>query len=218
MKIEDRIKQIILNKYRSIRAFTIAIGMPYSTFDSILQRGIENASITNIIRICKELDLDVDALASGEIASKQAKKIDDGNIFNIIKNKKEAAEIKKVPLLGTIAAGLPILAEENVESYLPVLSSCNVDFALRIKGDSMIGARIYDGDIVYIKSQNDVEDGEIAAVLIDNEATLKRVYKFNDAVHLNPSNPEYKPMIYTKNNCQYFKILGKAVFFNGLIN
>ena len=74
---------------------------------------------------------------------------------------------KKVPLLGTIACGEPILAEENVSDYINMDNSIHADFALKCKGDSMINARIFDGDIVYIRKQNDVENGEIAAVLIN---------------------------------------------------
>ena len=85
---------------------------------------------------------------------------------------------KKLPLLGTIACGEPILAEENIEEYIDVDEEVKADFVLRCKGQSMIEARIFDGDLVYIHQQADVENGEIAAVLIDNEATLKKVYKY----------------------------------------
>lgn len=81
----------------------------------------------------------------------------------------------------------------------------------------MINARIYDGDIVFVKSQPDVLDGEIAAVLIDDEATLKRVYKMNGFVQLQAENPKYKPMIFSKDNCINFRILGKAIAFQGNI-
>lgn len=86
---------------------------------------------------------------------------------------------KKIPIIGTIAAGVPILAQENIDGYEYVPEDLSVDFCLRIKGDSMIGARILDGDLVYIRKQPEVENGEIAAVLIDGEATLKRVCELN---------------------------------------
>ena len=81
----------------------------------------------------------------------------------------------KRPRLGTIACGEPILAEENIETYDDIPDNIKCDFTLVCKGDSMINARINDGDIVYIKQQSQVDNGEIAAVLIDNESTLKRV-------------------------------------------
>lgn len=116
------------------------------------------------------------------------------------------------PLLGTIACGEPILAEENIEEMIPIPTSIHCDFALRCQGNSMVGARINDGDFVYVKCQPDVENGEIAAVLIDNEATLKRVYKRkNNQVELHPANPAYPVMVYTADTAQEIKILGKAI-------
>ena len=84
--------------------------------------------------------------------------------------------VKKFPLLGNIACGKPIFADEHFEAYVEAGANIKADFCLRAKGDSMIGARIQDGDIVFIHKQEMVDDGEIAAVLIDDEATLKRIY------------------------------------------
>lgn len=123
---------------------------------------------------------------------------------------------KKVPLLGTIACGEPILAEENLSDYINMDNSIHADFALRCKGDSMINARIFDGDIVYIRKQSDVENGEIAAVLINNletEATLKRVYKTDSSIRLCAANPTYADMVYEKEAMNDVTIIGKAVAF-----
>lgn len=117
---------------------------------------------------------------------------------------------KKIPLLGTIAAGEPILAEQNIEDYVDIESAVQADFCLRVKGSSMINAGIQDGDIVFIRKQPDVEDGEIAAVLIDEEATLKRVFKFNEEVQLRAENPKFKPI--TLNGDKNILILGKATY------
>lgn len=116
----------------------------------------------------------------------------------------------KLPLLGKIAAGQPILAAEECEFFSPI-DDTRADFCLRVKGDSMIGAGIKDGDIVFIRKQDCVDDGEIAAVLVEDEATLKRVYLTDDTVTLISENPKYKPMIYTKRQCKNIRILGKAV-------
>lgn len=126
-------------------------------------------------------------------------------------------EMRKVPLLGTIACGEPILAEENIEEYVKIPKDMAGDFALRCKGDSMINARIFDGDIVYIRQQDTVENGEIAAVLIDNEATLKRVRLFDDHVSLEPENPMYKPLVYWNEEMNDVRILGKAVAFTSAV-
>ena len=116
----------------------------------------------------------------------------------------------RLPLLGKIAAGQPILAEEECEYYYPI-EDARADFCLKVRGDSMIGAGIKDGDIVLIRKQDCVDDGEIAAVLVEDEATLKRVYITDEAVTLISENPKYKPMIYTKRQCKNIRILGKAV-------
>lgn len=125
---------------------------------------------------------------------------------------------KKVPLLGTIACGEPILATENVAEYVDMDADVHADFALRCKGDSMINARIFDGDVVYIRKQNTVENGEIAAVLIDgveseSEATLKRFFNEGDKIRLCAENPMYPDIQYHGENMNCVRIIGKAVAF-----
>ncbi|MBB5335858.1 transcriptional repressor LexA [Pectinatus brassicae] len=132
------------------------------------------------------------------------------------KAKKDVNEkVKKIPLIGSIAAGRPILAVQDFDEYIPCDSSLKADFCLRISGDSMINARIYDGDIVFIHEQSDVNDGEIAAVLVDDSATLKRVYKYGNMVQLRAENPKYKPMEFDRKTCSDIRILGKAVALLG---
>lgn len=122
---------------------------------------------------------------------------------------------RKIPLMGTIACGEPILAQADVDTFTVVGSAVECDFALRCKGDSMINARIYDGDVVFIKKQDYVDDGSIAAVLLDDDATLKRVYHLADGrVELRAENPMYKPIIVGGDNeTRTCRILGKAVAF-----
>lgn len=122
-------------------------------------------------------------------------------------------KMKQIPLLGVIACGEPILAEENFDGMVQVPAGIDADYALRCKGDSMINARIMDGDLVFVRQQPDVENGEIAAVLIDDEATLKRVYKHPDNIVLQPENPKYSPFVYTGTQLQDVRIIGKAVYF-----
>lgn len=120
-------------------------------------------------------------------------------------------ETSKVPLVGRIACGQPITAEENIEDYLDVPVGHHVDFALLCEGDSMVDAGIDDGDVVYIRKQPDVENGQIAAVRIDNEATLKRVYKYVDRIVLQPENRAYPPLTYVGAEMNQVTIEGKAV-------
>ena len=119
----------------------------------------------------------------------------------------------KRPLVGSIACGEPITAEENIEDYVDVPENVQCDFCLRCKGDSMIDAGIHDGDIVYIRIQPTVENGQIAAVRIDGEATLKRVFwdKQQQVLQLNPCNSSMSPMIFTGSVLETVHIEGKAV-------
>ncbi|MGA2402357.1 MAG: transcriptional repressor LexA [Syntrophobacteraceae bacterium] len=117
-----------------------------------------------------------------------------------------------IPLLGTIAAGVPIWAEQNVEAYLPIPPAFfggDELFALRVSGDSMIGAGIRNGDIAVIRKQDCVDDGEIAAVLIEQEATLKRVYSSSGLLVLKAENPDFKELRYTKSEIGTILILGR---------
>lgn len=113
-----------------------------------------------------------------------------------------------IPLLGSIAAGSPILAEQNIEDYFNLDKKIRADFCLRIQGDSMINVNILDGDIVFIKKQEDLEDGQIGAVLVNDSATLKRFYRNNGSVILQAENPEYKPLVISTGEV---RILGKMV-------
>lgn len=126
-------------------------------------------------------------------------------------------KMNTIPLLGVIACGEPILAAENLEGDVAMPEHVTADFALRCKGDSMIEARIYDGDIVYIRQQPSVENGEIAAVLIGDEATLKRVYVHPDKLVLSPANHNYEPFIYVGEEISSIRILGKAVAFTSSV-
>ena len=124
---------------------------------------------------------------------------------------------KKVPLLGTIAAGEPIYAYEDCRTYVEVDECLDVDFCLQVKGDSMVDARINNGDVVFVRKQSAVDDGEIAVVLLDNEATLKRFYKNNGGIILKPENSNYQPRYYTAEDFAEIKILGKAIFFQSML-
>ena len=117
-----------------------------------------------------------------------------------------------VPLVGTIACGTPILAEQNVEARIGVPAAWRADFALTCKGDSM-APRYLEGDIVCIRCQPQVENGEIAAVLIGDEATLKRFYQNGDTVTLQAENPAYSPLVYRGEELNEIRIEGRVVGF-----
>ena len=121
----------------------------------------------------------------------------------------------KRPLVGSIACGEPITAEENIEDYVDVPEDTHCDFCLRCKGDSMIDAGIHDGDLVYIHIQPEVENGQIAAVRIDGEATLKRVFwdSANQVLQLVPATSSYMPKVYSGQALENVHVEGRAVGF-----
>ena len=119
----------------------------------------------------------------------------------------------KKPLIGDIACGEPITAEQNVADYVDVPETVHCDFCLRCHGDSMVDAGIQDNDVVYIRIQPEVEDGEIAAVRIGGEATLKRVYYDGQSLTLMPANSSYRPKTYSGQELENIRIEGKAVGF-----
>ena len=124
-------------------------------------------------------------------------------------------KLKRFPLLGEIACGEPIFAQEDKEHCVMADMDINADFCLTAKGDSMINARINDGDIVFIKEMPMVDNGDIAAVIIDDDATLKRVYYYpeDNTIQLIAENPKFKPLIYKNEELDQIRILGKAVYF-----
>lgn len=124
----------------------------------------------------------------------------------------------KKPRLGRISCGSPIDSAENFDGYDDVPDHIQCDFTLICEGDSMIGARIHDGDVVYIRQQQAVDNGQIAAVLVDGEGKLlKRVYKDGDRLTLAAENPAYPPLIFVREEMEKVMIIGKAVGFTSLI-
>ena len=124
-------------------------------------------------------------------------------------------EMVSIPVVGQVAAGLPILAEQNIDSYYPVPSDMvprGESFALRVHGDSMINAGIFDGDLIFVNSCNTAQNGEIIVALIDDSATVKRFYKEKDHIRLQPENDSMDPIIV--DNCV---IIGKVFGVFGLM-
>lgn len=132
------------------------------------------------------------------------------NFSNVYKISKQ-----KLPLLGSISCGVPIYANEERESYIICGTEIKADFCLKCHGDSMINARINDGDIVFIRKQDIVSNGDIAAVIIEDEATLKRFfyYKEQGMVILRAENPKYKDIVLTGEQLNSITIIGKAIAF-----
>ena len=205
-RVGSRIKEMRKSRKMTLKELGEHIGLSESNTKRYEDGLIKTVGIDIIKKIALALDVPASYLTGWEDIPQYQKL---SNYVPIIK--------KKIPLLGEIAAGQPIYADEHIEEFLPVDDEVKADFALKIKGDSMINAQINDGDIVFIRQQADVDNGQIAAVLIDDSATLKRVYHMDGVIQLQAENPQYPPMIYSKNNCDECRILGLAVAVLGKV-
>lgn len=206
----DRIKR--LREEQDMSQDELAKKCGYSDRSTIskIEKGERNLPGSKIKIIAEALGVKPSYLMDGENNKS------DFNIFSI-KGVLPLPRTNKKPRLGAIACGEPILAEENIEDYDDVPDDMKCDFTLLCEGDSMINARIYDGDIVYIREQPQVENGEIAACLVDGEfetkATLKRFYKYDDKIILQSENPAYPPFVYVNEEMNRVRVIGKAVGF-----
>lgn len=165
------------------------------------EQGRRTPPIDSLVKLAATFDIDLQELTHSG---------------NLMEEKKEVYdEYQRVPIVGTIAAGYPILAVENIEGYFPMDVNSGADFALKVKGDSMIEAGINEGDIVFIKKQSELNNRDIGAFLVDDEATLKRFHKDDDSITLIPANQAYDLIRFDKdeieNNITRVKVLGKMV-------
>lgn len=182
-----------------------ATGITKSTF-SDWKSGRSKPKQDKLQKIADFFEVSLDYLTTGENIPVTASV---SNIFPI--------ELKRFPMLGEIACGKPKYTNEDRESYIMAGTDIKADFCLKASGDSMVNARILDGDIVFIRSQEIVENGEIAAVIVnnDNEATLKRLYYYREKnlLILKAENPAYEDLVFQGEELNQVHILGKAVAF-----
>ena len=207
--ISKRILDILLNKEISYGELADKTGIPKSALQRYATGQTEKIPIDRLEKIAAAVGTSAAYLMGWEPEDRPS--------IPAASNILPMPEMQKIPLLGTIACGAPVLAEEHIEGQVDIPVNIHADFALTCKGDSMINARIFDGDIVYIRQQDTVENGEIAAVLIETEATLKRVRLFDDHISLEPENPMYKPIVFWNEEMNEVRILGKAVAFTSSV-
>lgn len=212
--IGDRIKSLRKSKGYNMRQMASALNLPYTTYVNY-EKGAREPNSEQLILISKYFGVSIDYLM-GRTDVPFTEETSE-NIFEKYPNIQPLPEMRKIPLLGAIACGEPIYREENEWISLP--TDIKADFCLRCEGDSMINARINDGDIVFIQSCEIVDNGQIAAVSINNEATLKRVYYYpeKNKLVLSPENPKYEPFVYLNEELDDIRILGKAVMFLSLV-
>lgn len=142
---------------------------------------------------------------------------DSNDALDLVEGVVRRIQMKKFPMIGEIACGAPIVAHQEYETFVEASASINADFCVTAKGDSMINARIFDGDVVFIREQPTVNNGEIAAVIIENDVTLKRVYFYDNRIELRPENPTYPVLNYEGTQLETVRIIGKAVAFQSYI-
>lgn len=201
----ERLKELREKAGKSMRITAEDLGIPYTTYVSY-EKGTREPNSEMLVKIAEYYHTTTDFLLGRLARNSMAAP----NMISV-------PAMARVPLVGAIACGTPTLAEQNIEGCVDMPEHIRADFALRCKGDSMINARIYDGDIVYIRQQEEVEHGEIAAVLIEDAATLKRVYLYTDHISLEAENPQYRPLVYWGEAMNGIRILGKAIAFTSAV-
>ena len=214
MTLRDKLLKLKTENGLTTEVLSERSGVPKGTINKLLNGETRNPTAQTLKRLADALGCELEFLLS--------KPSDIPGVYKLGSADKPAhpdlipVRRRKIPLIGSIAAGKPILCEEEVE-ITDCADSVQCDFALRVEGDSMTGARILDGDTVFIRRQDDVDDGQIAAVIIDDRATLKRVYHIPNGLQLLSENPKYPPMIFTFADHDSIRIIGKAVSFTSTV-
>lgn len=207
--LEDKLKSLIIEKYGSIRQFALKIDIPYTTVDSILKRGIDNSNVGNVIKMCKALNISIDNLLDNN-----SLKFDIKNIEPI----KIDSDIIKIPVLGTIKAGIPIESQTDIIDYVEIPKSWTKGnkkfYGLKISGDSMFPK--YNEDDIVILEQNDdltLFNGKDCAIMINGtESTFKKLLVNEQGIILQPYNMAYDIMMFSKKDVEQLpiKVVGIA--------
>lgn len=204
--IGDRINKKRLEKGMTLEELGRKAGVSKVTIHKYESKVITNIPSDRIEAMAKALNVSPAYLMGWNDSSSED--IDISKIPGVIM----PVKLKRIPILGSIACGEPLFAEQNYEGYFMLDENlAGADFCLRAKGDSMIEANIFERDLVFFKKTNDVENGTIAAVLIDDEATLKRISKSEDMLILQPCNRIYSPIIIKPEDDKRILILGEMV-------
>ena len=205
--LAERIRSLRKERGMSLEVLAEAVGVSRQTIFRYETGAITNIPSEKVEAMAKALGTTPARLMGWEDES-------DFSTFNSIKAEPfSAVATKSLPVLGNVACGEPIFASEERKHFVRGSASIGADFCLTAKGDSMINARIFDGDLLFVRKQESVDDGEIAVVLIDDEATVKRVYynREDSILTLMPENPIYKPMRFSGRELERIRILGKVV-------
>lgn len=213
--LEEKIKNLIINKYGSIRQFALKINIPYTTIDSILKRGIDNSNVSNVLKMCNALGLSVDkSIESNELISKL--NFDNATMIDL------NSDTVQIPVLGTIKAGIAIEAQQDILEYIDIpkswLKGGKSFYGLKISGDSMF-PKYNENDIVIFEQTKDytIANNKDCAVMVNGfDATFKNVTINDNGITLVPLNLNnsdgYKPTFYSKDKIESLpvKIIGIA--------
>ena len=207
LRKEKKVSQVKLAEYLGV----------HQTAISQWETGRTNPDLATAKKLAAYFSVTLDYLLAGEefrsptLPTSELTTDDEGKVAAVAR--------RRYPMLGEIACGEPVFADEDRSAYVDVMGDVDADFCLRARGDSMINARILDGDLVFIKQVPMVENGDIAAVIIDGEATLKRVFYYpeRNKLVLAPENARYEPFVYIGLELEEIRILGKAVAFQSAV-
>ena len=213
MKIGERIKQIREAQNMTQQELAEAVGYKTSSAINKIELGLRDISQSKIIAIARALGSSPEIL----MGWKESDNVTPSADLRSLGFMPPPKTVKK-PRLGVISCGEPIDSEENFDGFDNVPENITCDFTLICEGDSMLGARIRDGDVVYIRQQPTVESGQIAAILIDGtEKLLKRVYIKKDSIVLQAENPAYEPLFFVGEEMNRVSIIGRAVGFTSVL-
>lgn len=208
-----------LKEYRDLYDLTLAdlekrIAIPAQTINRYeLQQRIPKVDVA--VEIADKLDINPLWLQGYDVPMNKTEKKTQSHLPS---NVTRLPKMKKIPLVGQIACGIPILAEQNITDYIDLPTHINADYALTCKGESMVNIGINDGDVVYIRQQEDVENGQVAAVMVDeDEATLKRFYHTGNVIQLVAENSTIPPSVYIGEEITRIRVLGLAVAYTHII-
>ena len=209
--LEDKLKNLIIDKFGSVRQFALNIDIPYTTVDSILKRGIDNSNVGNVIKMCKALNISIDSLLDNkEIISNL--NFDNADIINV------DGDIIKIPVYGTIKAGIPIESQADIIDYVDIPKEWTIGnkkfYGLKISGDSMF-PKYNENDIVIFEQNDDYElyNGKDVAIMINGtESTFKKILVNEQGIVLQPYNTAYDIMMFSKEQVEQLpiKVVGIA--------
>jgi repressor LexA len=200
MNMVEKLEQLMNERGLTKADVARESGIPYTTFDGLFKKGYEKIKLPTLKAIADYFNVTMEYLANDNIFEC---KVAEPTVIYQTNNK------NRVPVLGKIPAGAPVIAIERVEGYEETDDS-DIDFCLRVTGNSMIGARIYEGDIVYVDTDAEIENGDIVVALVDGEnATLKRFYRRGNSVVLKPENSTMKELVLGPED-KDFRIIGKV--------